>query len=150
MTFPYQVVKGIDDRTFKIYEKVLPWLKVTVFNPDNPEKGVSVFCLADTGSDLTFFTSEIGIYLGYEIQNGKKVKLNGIGGGVQEASFFERVGIRIGNLEFIGMMGFISDGFPLFSPQQTGILGTTGFFRNANVCFSYPTEMKVTANLNLN
>lgn len=157
MTFPYQIVKGLDERTFKIYEKVLPWLRVFVFNPDNSKRGVSAFCLADTGSDLTFFTSEIGAYLGYEIKNGKKVQLNGIGGGVQEAYFFEQVGIRIEDpankgkdIEFVDTMGFISDGFPIFSPQQTGILGTTGFFKNVNVCFSYPLEMKVTVNVNLN
>ena len=157
MIFPYQIVRGIDDRTYKIYEKALPWIKVTIFNPVNLKRSVSALCLADTGADLTFFASEIGVYLGFDIKKGKLINLNGIGGGVQPSYFFNEVGIKLEDpngkskpIEFIDFVGFIENEFPLLSPQQTGILGTNGFFKNVNTCFSYPKEIVVTVNANLN
>ena len=157
MVFPYRIVKAINDRTYQIYEKTLPWIKVVIFNPNKPRKTLSGLCLADTGADLTFFDTEIGEYLGYVTKEGRLIELTGIGGGVQRAYFFEKVGIRLEDpaekeksIEFIDRMGFSKNNFPLSSPQQTGILGTVGFFRNVNVYFSYPEEIKITENTNIN
>lgn len=157
MIFPYQVVRGIDDKTYQIYERTLPWIKVELFNPQNPKRTVSALSLADTGADQTFFDMEIGDYLGYRVKDGYLIELNGIGGGVQSAYLFKEVGIRlidpIGRskpIEFIDIMGFSKNEFPLLSPQQTGILGTMGFFRNLAACFNYPKDIKVTENTNLN
>ncbi len=156
MTFPYQIVKGIGE-DYKIYQRTLPWIPVTIFNPAKPNKSITVLCLADTGSDQTFFTTEIGIYLGFDIAKGIVSKLYGIGGGQQTVYYFKEVGIKISDptnkelpIEFVDSMGFTSESFPLQSPQQTGILGTVGFFRNVNMLFNYPKEMRLTINKNLN
>jgi hypothetical protein len=45
---------------------------------------------------------------------------------------------------FEDTMGFVEGNFPLTSPEQTGVLGTEGFFRNVDVYFRYPKEIVVT------
>lgn len=156
MIFPFKEVVVPDEKTLTTkhvvsYKVIRPWLRVLIFNPANPKVSFPAMCLADTGSDITFLNTEIGEYLGYKISEGKLITIHGVGGGEIKGYFFEKVGIILNDprgrdkpIMFEDTMGFVEGNFPLTSPEQTGVLGTEGFFRNVDVYFRYPKEIVVT------
>lgn len=163
MIFPYQLVRWIPEsqltrKNAKAIETIRPWLDIEIFNPLNGKHtDFLCSCLLDTGSDLTFLTDEIGEYLGYKVEKGIMGSIEGVGGGTIQTLFYEKVGLRIrdpfkreNDIEIIDKVGFVKNGFPYSNPQQTGILGSEGFFRWVSVYFNYPKQIEITENRNLN
>jgi len=162
ISFPYQLVKWMPESQLNVpgavvTEVIRPWIDIELFNPlTKKHTGFLCSCLVDTGSDATFFNEELGQYLGYDIGAGEYREITGVGGGSVKA-YFHEVGIRVNNpvgkekpIDIVDSMGFVPGGFPISNPQQTGILGSVGFFRYVNVYFSYPRLIQISINSNLN
>ncbi len=146
MEFDYIQVLGFNEKHQKV-NRVVPWINITIFNPKSPQKSIDAYCLVDSGSDTTFFTYEIGEYLGIDIPTGKMSLTYGVGGGCIKV-FYHNVGIRIEDpkgrqkiIEYEDIIGFTKSDFPNTFPQQTGILGSMGFFRNVKVTLDYPKSI---------
>lgn len=154
MKFDYVKVTQFNDKHQPIFH-IRPWIRVGVFNPDYPSDVIYSLSLIDSGSDISFFTDEIGELLKFEIKKGHSALVNGIGGGTITI-YIHQVGIVLENLKtleqikFIDFIGFSAKRFPPSMPQQTGILGTQGFFRNVDITLKYPKEIIVNANTSLN
>lgn len=142
MEFPYY--KVIDFPKHQKREKILPWFRFGIFNPQNTSKIVYPLGLVDSGSDLTIIDHELGEELGFNIKKGKKTKVVGVGGGYIEG-YLHRIGFNIEDFknkkksiiyEDLGL--FTYKKFPKSMPQQTSILGTLGFFRNLEITLKYP------------
>lgn len=125
----------------------MPWIKVGVFNPHNPEKIIYPLGLVDSGSDLTIINREIGESLGYEIERGRKEKIRGLGGG-SLIGYIHKLGYIIENpekpkdiIKYSDIVAFTKNVFPISYPQQTAIFGTLGFFRHLMVTFVFPKKI---------
>ncbi|TSC88385.1 MAG: Uncharacterized protein G01um101416_53 [Microgenomates group bacterium Gr01-1014_16] len=148
MDFEYILAFGFNAKHQKI-NRIVPWINISIFNPKNESRTIDAYCLIDSGSDTTFFTSEIGEYLGYDIAIGKPFLTYGIGGSSIKI-YYHRVGIKVEDpenkhepIEYKDIMGFTKSGFPISLPQQTGILGSMGFFRNVSVFLDYPKLISI-------
>ncbi len=142
MEFPYYRV--IDFPKHQKRERILPWLRFGIFNPQNTSKIIYPLGLVDSGSDLTIINRELGEELGFNIEKGKKEKIYGVGGGHIEG-YIHRIGFNIEDLKnkeksiiYKDFVLFTYGKFPTSMPQQTAILGTIGFFRYLEVTLKYP------------
>ena len=146
MNFPYS--KVLDFPKHQKRERILPWIRFGIYNPKEPKNIIYPIGLVDSGSDVTFITSELGEELGYEIRKGVKDELFGVGGGKIDI-WFHKVGIILEELKgkeaikFEDQIAFSFVSFPQSMPQQTAILGTIGFFRHVSVSFSYPVKISI-------
>lgn len=141
MEFPY--AKVFDFPKHQKRERWLPWIKIGVFNSQNPANIIYPLGLVDSGSDLTIIDREVGENLGYEIEKGSKVKIEGLGGG-SITGFVHKVGYLIQNrinpkdiIKYFDVVAFTKNVFPRSYPQQTAIFGTIGFFKHLMVTFMY-------------
>ena len=154
MKFDYIRVTQFNDKHQSI-SHIRPWIRVGVFNPDYPDSVIYSLSLIDSGSDISFFTNEIGEILKFEIKKGHPALVNGVGGG-NITIYMHQVGIIFEDLKtselikFTDLIGFSTKEFPPSMPQQTGILGTLGFSRNVEVAFKYPKEIILKTNTSLN
>ena len=129
----------------------MPWLRFGIFNPKNEDVIVYPLGLVDSGSDLTIinheFAEELGIDLG-KAKKDQKGDVVGVGGGKLEVCLY-KVGFLIGDesgvkpIKYTDLVGFSRADFPPSMPQQTAILGTTGFFRKLRVTFNFPKYILV-------
>lgn len=146
MNFSY--IKVLDFPKHQKRERILPWIRFGIYNPKNPKYIIYPIGLVDSGSDITFVTHELGEELGYEIKNGLKDEVYGVGGGKIDI-WFHKVGLVLEDLKekeqikFEDLIAFSFISFPTTMPQQTAILGTLGFFRHVNVSFSYPVKITI-------
>lgn len=148
MEFPY--AKVFDFPKHQKRERWLPWIKVGIFNPQNPANIIYPLGLVDSGSDLTIIDREIGENLGYEIEKVpkvNKVKIEGLGGG-SITGFVHKMGYLIQNrnnpkdiIKYFDIVTFTKNVFPRSYPQQTAIFGTVGFFKHLIVTFMYPRKI---------
>ena len=122
----------------------VPWIRFGIYNPENPDKKIFIYGLADSGSDLTIVSRDIADYLGYEINEKKGVKIAGVGGGMIEG-YAREVGLIIEDtknkdktIEYATKIVFSKVKFPQSMPNQSAILGTIGFFTHLNVTFKCP------------
>lgn len=146
MTFPY--IRVLRFHKHKKRERMLPWIRFGIFNPEDRSTIIYPLGLIDSGSDITFIDHEFGERLGFDIKKGHKGKAHGIGGGKIDIYFF-KVGLSISDgskeksIVYEDFVGFTFKEFPISMPQQTAILGTMGFFRNVDITFSYPNYMSI-------
>ncbi len=146
MNFPY--IKVLSFPSHQKKEQLLPWIRLGMFNPKNPDKVIYPLGLVDSGSDVSFVTHELGEELGYDIRKGVRGDIYGVGGGSIQA-WYHNVGILLEDekdkekIEFTDFIGFTYKDFPLSMPQQTAIFGTQGLFRHVTVTFEYPVRILV-------
>lgn len=145
MEFPY--VKVLDFPKHQKRRRLLPWVRVGIFNPKNPEEIIYALGLVDSGADITILDREIGEELGFEIEKGISQKIFGVGGGFIRG-FVHKVGYLIENPEkpkdltkYQDLAVFTKNPFPSTMPQQTAIFGTIGFFRHLMVTFIFPKSI---------
>lgn len=145
MEFPY--IKVTDFPKHQPRQRLLPWVRVGIFNPKNPQTVVYPVGLVDSGSDVTLINFELGEKLGYEIEEGIKQEVKGFGGGTI-TGFYHKVGFIIeepGNpknaIKYTDFVIFSKNKFPVSMPQQTAIFGTIGFFRHLMVTFVFPKKV---------
>lgn len=144
MEFPYYKVTYFPKH--QKFNKLLPWIRVGLFNLSNPCKIVNVLGLVDSGAEITFVDHEIGEFLGLDFKKTKKDKVYGVGGGSISIRY-KQVGlciedtVRESKFIYQDFVGFADKPFPLSMPQQTAIFGTIGFFRHLEVTFRYPTSI---------
>lgn len=146
MTFPY--IKVLRFHKHQKRERMLPWIRFGIFNPENPSNIIYPLGLIDSGSDITFVDHEFGVKLGFDIKKGHKGEAHGLGGEKIDIYFF-KVGLSISDgskrtpILYKDFVGFTYREFPISMPQQTAILGTVGLFRNVDVTFSYPNYISL-------
>lgn len=145
MEFPY--AKVIDFPRHQKRARLLPWIRVGIFNPRDPSVVVYTVGLVDSGADVSIIDREVGEELGYEIEKGGKEQIVGLGGGVTQG-FVHKVGFKLENLsepkdiiKYTDLVVFTKNTFPTTMPQQTAIYGTIGFFRHLMVTFIYPQQI---------
>ena len=146
MNFPYARV--IDFPRHQKRQRILPWIRIGIFNPEKPDSIIYPLGLVDSGSDITFVTHEIGEQLGYDITSGNKDQVFGVGGGSIDI-YYHKVGIILEDknnkekYDFVDWIAFTYKNFPTTMPQQTAILGTIGFFSHLNICFKFPIQITI-------
>lgn len=113
MKFPY--AKVLDFPKHQKRTRLLPWVRVGVYNSKNKANIVYPLGLVDSGADLTIMDREIGESLGYEIERGSKVEIKGVGGG-SVAGFIHKIRYRIENIDNAKNV------FPKSYPQQTAVI----------------------------
>lgn len=145
MEFPY--AKVIDFPKHQKRARLLPWIRVGIFNPREPSIVVYTVGLVDSGADVSIIDREVGEELGYEIEKGGKEQIVGLGGGVTQG-FVHEVGFKLENpsdpkdiIKYTDLAVFTKNTFPNTTPQQTAIYGTIGFFRHLMVTFIYPQQI---------
>lgn len=79
MEFPY--CKVLDFPEHQKRARMLPWIRIGIFNPNNPSKVIFPMGLIDSGADISIVDREFGEELGYVITNGAPETLIGMGGG---------------------------------------------------------------------
>lgn len=144
MRFNY--FKVLDFPKHQKRERLLPWIRFGIANPQNPATILYPIGLVDSGSDITIIDHEFGENLGIDIRKGIKDKVYGVGGGSIEVYFHEiEFIIDSDNSEkpiiYHDFAGFTYQEFPATMPQQTAILGTIGLFRKVDVTFNYPKSI---------
>jgi len=149
MIIPYSEIETYVG--FKIIRRLLPWIAVTLCNPKNPSISVSPLGLIDSGSDVTMVDREIGTYLDYKIESGRRDIISGVGGGKTDG-YFHEAGFIIYDprrkekpIKYLDDVFFAKEPFPKTNPQQTAIFGTLGFFKHTIVTFSFPEHIEVCA-----
>jgi 8-oxo-dGTP pyrophosphatase MutT (NUDIX family) len=147
MEFPYY--KVLDFPRHQKRTRLLPWMRIGIFNPDNPKKVVYPLGLVDSGSDASIIDRELGEELGYEIEKGQPETIVGMGGG-QTPGFIHKLGYLIENpddskdiIKYVDGAVFTKNNFPPTMPQQTAIFGTIGFFRHLLVTFAFPSGIEI-------
>lgn len=147
--FPYH--KVTDFPRHQKRERFLPWLRFGIFDPKDETKVVYPLGLVDSGSDITIIDHEFGEELGFGLEETRKDQKRvvvGVGGGKIEVCLYE-VGFLLDNgsgakpIRYTDLVGFSRTDFPPSMPQQTAILGTTGFFRKLRVTFNFPKYILV-------
>jgi|SRR3989344_3454172 len=145
MEFPY--TKVLDFPKHQKRTRLLPWIRVGIYNPKDQSKIIYTLGLVDSGADISIIDREIGEELGFEIEKGSKQEIIGVGGGLTKG-FLHEVGYRLENLsnhkdviQYIDYAIFTKNTFSTTMPQQTAIYGTIGFFRRLLVTFVYPTRI---------
>jgi len=148
MDFPY--IKVIDFPKHQKRERILPWIRFGIFNPKDRSDILYPIGLIDSGSDVTIIDHELGERLGFDIKEGKRGKVYGVGGGFINV-YFHKIGFFLhqrSNKESVvyeDFSAFTYERFPLTMPQQTAILGTIGFFRHVDVTLKYPESISIKA-----
>ena len=147
MEFPY--CKVIDFPKHQKRTRLLPWIRIGIFNPNNPSKVIYPMGLIDSGADISIVDREIGDELGYCIEKGRPETLMGMGGGKTDG-FVHELGYLIenpdnpeDNIKYKDYVVFTKNSFPVTMPQQTAIYGTIGFFRHLMITFLYPSGIQV-------
>jgi len=147
MEFPY--TKVLYFLKHQKESRLLPWARIGIYNPKNPEKVIYLLRLINSGADLTMINREIGENLDYTIENGQETELKGLGGGTI-LGYFHKVGYLIedpdspkNNIKYLGCAAFTKNIFPNSYPQQTAIFGTIDFFSNLMVTFIYPKKIVI-------
>jgi len=147
MEFPY--CKVIDFPKHQKRTRLLPWIRIGIFNPNNPSKVIYPMGLIDSGADISIVDREIGDELGYCIEKGRPETLMGMGGGKTDG-FVHELGYLIenpdnpeDNIKYKDYVVFTKNNFPVTMPQQTAIYGTIGFFRHLMITFLYPSGIQV-------
>lgn len=145
MEFPY--IKVIDFPKHQKRQRLLPWLRIGIFNPKNPSGVIYTLGLVDSGADITILDREIGEELDYDIEKGTLEKIFGVGGGSING-FAHKVGYLIENpdntkgaIRYTDFAVFTKNPFPATMPQQTAIFGTIGLFRHLMVTFIFPKSI---------
>lgn len=147
MNLPYLQVIDFPKHQFR--KRVLPWIRIGIFNPQNPEKIIDTVGLIDSGAEITILDREIGENLGYRVEKGIKEELRGLGGGTIPG-FTHKVGFIIEDpdntvkqIKYIDFAVFAKNPFPATMPQQTAIYGTVGFFQHLMVTFIFPSQITI-------
>jgi len=147
MEFPY--CKVLDFPKHQKRNRLLPWVRIGIFNPKNPSKIIYPMGLIDSGADISVVDRELGEALGYEIEKGQPETIFGMGGG-QTPGFVHELGYLIENpdnskdtIRYKDFVVFTKNNFPATLPQQTAIFGTIGFFRHLIVTFVFPSEIQI-------
>lgn len=149
MKFPY--IKVVDFPKHQPRERVLPWLRIGIFNPKDETNVIYPLGLVDSGSSVTIIDYEIGEALGFNIKKvkkGFKGKVYGVGGGCIDV-YFHKVGFSIHDgskrkpIVYEDFAVFTYKKFPLSMPQQTAIFGLRGFFNHLEVTFRHPEFIEV-------
>lgn len=149
MEFPYY--KVLDFPKHQKRARLLPWIKVGIYNPDNPENVIYVLGLADTGAEPTMIDREIAEELDFDVVKGKIQDIIGVGGGVVRG-YMHKVGFIIDSedgeekIQYEDFAILTKNPFPKTHPQQTAILGTMGFFKHLIVTFYYPKQITISSN----
>jgi len=152
MIFPY--VKVTRFLKYQKIERLLPWIRFGIYNPENKSNILYPLGLLDSVSEITFIDHEFGEELGYDIKKGRKIEVLGVGGAKIDV-YLHKVGIVLDNsgkdenLRLEDLVGFSYNKFPPSMPQQTAILGTLGFIRHFNITFNYPSFIKIENKLTL-
>ncbi len=131
----------------KQIEKIVPWIRVGIFNPKEKSNIVYPLGLIDSGSDLTIIHRELGEEIGFDTTKGKNVDIVGVGGGRIKGRF-QRVGFKISDIKeeespitYEDWVVFTDSNFPKSNPEQTAIWGTQGFFNHIQIGFEYPERI---------
>lgn len=95
MKFPYARV--FDFPKHQKRTRLLPWIRVGIYNSKNRTNIIYPLGLVDSGADLTIIDREIGEGLGYDIEKGPKVEIKGVGGGFV-TGFIHKINYRLENL----------------------------------------------------
>lgn len=147
MDFPY--TKVVDFPQHKIRQRLLPWIRVGLFNPKFPENVIYVIGLVDSGAEATVVDREVGENLNFAIKKGTKQELKGLGGGTIKG-FLHKVGFIVENpdnpeenIKYTDYAIFAKAELPRSMPQQTAIYGTLGFFCRLMVTFIYPQKIVI-------
>lgn len=147
MEFPY--CKVIDFPKHQKRTRLLPWIRIGIFNPNNPSRVIYPMGLIDSGADISIVDREIGDELGYCIEKGRPETLIGMGGGKTDG-FVHELGYLIenpnnpdDNIKYKDYVVFTKNNFPVTMPQQTAIHGTIGFFRHLMITFLYPSGIQI-------
>lgn len=147
MMFPYTEVE--EYVCFKTFKRILPWIPISIFNPNNPKFTITPLGLADSGSDITIVDYEIGVCLGYNLKKGRQDIIRGVGGGKLEG-YFHEAGFMINDprkkeklITYVDDVFFAEKPFPDTVPQQTAIYGTQGFFKHTIVTFDFPSSINI-------
>lgn len=145
MEFPY--TKVLDFPKHQKRERLLPWIRVGIYNPKDRARIIYTLGLVDSGADISIIDREIGEELGFKIEKGSKQEIIGVGGGVTHG-FLHEVGYRLENpddfknvVQYVDYAIFTKNTFSTSMPQQTAIYGTIGFFRHLMVTFYYPKQI---------
>ncbi|MBI3290346.1 hypothetical protein HYZ78_03030 [Candidatus Microgenomates bacterium] len=145
MEFPYTQV--LDFVKHQKRHRILPWIRVGIFNPKNPSNIIYSLGLVDSGADVSIINREIGEELEFKIEKGRKEEIEGVGGGTIKG-FLHEVGFIVqdyGNtknvIKYTDYAVFVENAFPESMPQQTAIFGTIGFFRHLMVTFVFPKQI---------
>ena len=147
MEFPY--CKVLDFPKHQKRARMLPWIRIGIFNPNIPSKVIYPMGLIDSGADISIIDREFGEELGYVITKGSPETLIGMGGGKTDG-YIHELGYLIENpdkprdiIKYKDYVVFTKNNFPATMPQQTAIFGTIGFFRHLIVTFMYPSGIQV-------
>ena len=147
MEFPY--TKVLDFPKHQKRTRLLPWVRVGIFNPKNPSKIIHTLGLIDSGADISIIDREIGEELDFLIEKGLKEEITGFGGGVTRG-YTHKVGYFLENpdnfgdiIKHIDYAVFTKSTFPSTMPQQTAIFGTIGLFRHLMVTFIFPKSILI-------
>lgn len=145
MEFPY--IKVLDFPKHQKRRRILPWIRLGIFNPKYPEDIIYSLGLVDSGADVTMVDREIGEELEFEIDKGIPEQIFGVGGGSIKG-FAHKVGYLIENpdnpkdlIKYQDLTIFTKNPFPSTMPQQTAIFGTIGFFGHLMVTFMFPKSI---------
>lgn len=146
MEFPY--IKVLDFPRHQKRNRFLPWIRFGLYLPAKKSKVVFPLGLIDSGSDITIVDHEFAQTLGIEVKKGRQAEVIGVGGG-RMSIYGHRLGIEIHNgsdekpLTYTDLVWFTFGSFPSCMPQQTAILGTSGFFDKLRVTFTYPFSINI-------
>lgn len=147
MEFPYCKVLDFPKHQKRI--RLLPWIRIGIFNPRNPSKVIYPLGLVDSGFDMSIVDRELGEELSYDVDTGQPETIIGMGGG-QTPGFIHKLGCLVENpdnpkdiIKYVDLVVFTKNNFPATMPQQTAIFGTIGFFRHLLVTFAFPSGIQV-------
>ncbi|MCK4859930.1 MAG: retropepsin-like domain-containing protein [Candidatus Omnitrophica bacterium] len=116
---------------FRKGEQTFPVIDVELKGPKN---NLTLKALVDSGASFSVFRSEVAEYLGIEIEKGKQIYLEGIGGRI--LGYFHKLSLRIGSKTFLCKI--------IFSPEMTvsfNLLGRNNFFVPFTISFQEKSKM---------
>jgi hypothetical protein len=114
-----------------LYRPVIP-IKVL-----NKEKFINYEVLVDSGADICLFHSEVGTYLGIDVESGIRKVVTGVGGKVSQY-FVHKINIEVGGWSYEIEVGFIPNIGNSF--VNYGLVGQIGFFEYFQVIFDFSKE----------
>lgn len=145
MELPYTKVLDFPKHQKRV--RLLPWIRVGIYNPKDRSRIIYTLGLVDSGADVSIIDREIREELEFEIEKGSKQEIIGVGGGITHG-FLHKVGYRLDNLsdpndpvQYVDYAIFTKNTFSRTMPQQTAIYGTIGFFNHLMVTFYYPKQI---------